>query len=185
VSRTQITQADVLIRHRDAADIPASARILRQVHASDGYPVEGVADAQSWLEPAALIQAWVAEVAGEVVGHVAIFEAQEGDPAVTLWHAQSGESAGSTGAVAVLGRLFVLTTARGMSIGELLVRACMKDADRRGIQLLLDVMAKDQDAIRLYERLAWRRLGPTTHKFGAGESTAAYCYAAPPPGSVV
>jgi len=181
VSRIGITQADVLIRHRNTADIPASAQILRQVYDSDGYPVEGVADPLSWLEPAALIQAWVAEVASEVVGHVAIFEAQEGDPAVTLWQAQSGE----TGTVAVLGRLFVLSTARGMSIGELLVRTCMKDADRRGIQLLLDVMAKDQDAIRLYERLGWRRLGPSTHAFGAGESTAAYCYAAPPPGSEV
>ena len=47
------------------------------------------------------------------------------------------------------------------------------------LRLVLDVMAKDAAAMRLYERLGWRKIGETTHHFGNGESIPAVCYVAP------
>ena len=42
-------------------------------------------------------------------------------------------------------------------------------------------MTKDGAAIRLYERLGWRRIGTTQHDDGHGNAIDAYCYASPPP----
>ena len=55
----------------------------------------------------------------------------------------------------------------------------MEFAKRQGLRLVLDVMTKDTDAIRLYERLGWTRIGDTTRRDGDGLHTAAVCYVSP------
>ena len=55
----------------------------------------------------------------------------------------------------------------------------MEFAKRQGLRLVLDVMTKDTDAIRLYERLGWARIGETTHRYGDGLRTPAVCYVSP------
>jgi ribosomal protein S18 acetylase RimI-like enzyme len=40
-------------------------------------------------------------------------------------------------------------------------------------------MEKDQDAIRLYERLGLKKIGTATHHFGEGRETSAICYVVP------
>ncbi len=79
----------------------------------------------------------------------------------------------------MLGRLFVLRTARGHAIGRRLVEAAQTAARADGLRLVLDVMTKDTAAIALYERLGWRRIGTTDHDDGHGTTIPAYCYVSP------
>jgi hypothetical protein len=46
-------------------------------------------------------------------------------------------------------------------------------------RMVLDVMEKDQDAIRLSERLGLKKIGVASHRFGKGQETTAICYAVP------
>lgn len=160
------------IRSRQPDDLPACVSALKEVHAKDGYPVEGVADALGWLTPPGLTAAWIAEVDGRLVGHALVSEPRE-EEAVQLWHQQSDQAA------KVLARLFVLPEARGARIGELLTLAATKRAKERGQRLVLDVMEKDRSAIRLYQRLGWVALGAISHKVG-GQTVAARAYVSPP-----
>lgn len=167
-----------IVRSRRIADLRACAVALAAVHESDGYPVEGIARPIEWLQPPRLLTAWVAELDDEIVGHVAISSPQHGDAVAALWTKQSGVERDK---LAVMGRLFVVSSARGYSLGERLVTAAQADAANRGLRAVLDVMVKDQAAIRLYERLGWQFIGTTEHEFGEGQTTPAYCYVAPAP----
>lgn len=165
-----------VIRHRRPDDIPACAAALVTIHESDGYPVEGVAAPEAWLTPPGQRWSWVAETEHGIVGHVAVSDPQPDDDAARLYAEQNG-SAPVT--LAVLGRLFVLPSARGRSLGSRLVRAVVNHANEHGLQLVLDVMLKDDAAIRLYEHLGWRHLGDVDHDDGHGHTVRAACYAAP------
>lgn len=158
------------IRPRTENDLPACAAALREVHAKDGYPVEGVDDALGWLTPPGLSAAWVAELGGEVVGHALVSEPHD-EEAVRLWKEKSNQS------VYVLARLFVTPVARGHHLGKKLTEAAMQWAQERGHRLVLDVMEKDQAAIRLYEDLGWSYLGDIEHKIN-GRTVPARAYAA-------
>ncbi len=165
----------IVIRQRVDADLPEAATALVKVHAVDGYPVEGVSQPEAWLSPRGLINSWVAVKSGIVVGHVAITRPAD-EWAVSLWIEQSGESADS---VAVLARLFVVPEARKLAAGESLMRAAVDYARSRGIRLVLDVLAKDAAAIRLYTRLGWRSIGSALHPYGDQQQAEAFCFVAP------
>lgn len=166
----------VTVRPRTAADMAECAQLLVEVHRIDGYPVEGVADSIGWLLPANLRQAWVGDLHGAIVGHGLVSEATESDDAAVLWSERSGESLSR---LLVLGRLFVGPKGRNQGVGAELVHAAMAFAQDEGRRLVLDVMAKDEAAIRLYERLGWQNIGAVTHHFGEGKRTPAQCYVAP------
>ncbi len=174
---TMTSREHGIIRPRADVDLPAAAAALVAVHRSDGYPVEGVDDPHGWLVSPHQLAAWVAELDGHLVGHVALSEPQPDDAAATIWTNTAGERASQA---AVLGRLFVLPEARGHAIGERLVRTATDYAHAHGRRLVLDVMTKDTSAIRLYERLGWRRIGTTQHEDGHGHAVDAYCYVGPP-----
>ena len=174
----------VTIRERTPNDLDRCAELLMEVHHSDGYPVEGVADPRGWLTPKGTLISWVAEVDGSIAGHVSVAEGRDED-AVTLWRqAQPG----CTASVAVLARLFVPSARRGLGLGEQLTRQGMAYAAEQSMDLVLDVMEKDQAAIRLYKRLGWLYLGPALHSLGQGArgkgqevEIPAYCYGYPCP----
>ncbi|AWL36441.1 N-acetyltransferase [Streptomyces sp. SM17] len=126
------------------------------------------------MTPPGVVKAWVAHRDG-VVGHIAIMKA-EGEKAVTLWQQQSGEDESTIG---VLARLFVVRSARKHAVGESLMRAAMDYAEENGLRLVLDVMDKDEAAIRLYERLGWQFIGGATHQFGDDQQIPAKCYVWP------
>ncbi len=159
------------IRRREESDLPGCAAVLEEVYVQDGYPVEGVDDALGWLTPDGLVDAWVAEADGKVVGHLCV-TAERGEDAARLWQARDGRPVG------IMARLFVHPDARGHSLGEGLTVAAMKDAHERGTRLVLDVMEKDRAAIRLYERLGWDRLGEISHVVG-DRRVPAFAYVSP------
>ncbi|MEV6782186.1 GNAT family N-acetyltransferase [Streptomyces sp. NPDC051098] len=165
----------ILVRPRTDTDIPSTSTALVAVHASDGYPVEGVEHPEHWLTPEGLIQSWVAELAGKIVGHVCITRARD-EAAVDLYLEQSEKRRDE---VAVMARLFVIPEARRNSTGERLVREAATYAQKHGLALVGDVMAKDASAIRLYERLGCQIIGTTRHSYGEGQETSALCFVAP------
>ncbi|MFF8604673.1 GNAT family N-acetyltransferase [Streptomyces sp. NPDC015346] len=164
-----------VVRPFEEADLSGAASALVEVHATDGYPVEGVADPEGWVRSANVLASWVADMSGKIVGHVSLMRPQ-GEDAVSLWVEQSGDDEEH---VAVLARLFVLQEARKHAVGEKLMRAAMEYAQDRGIRLVLDVMTKDTAAIRLYERLGWFKIGEASHSYGEGQQIEAICFAAP------
>ncbi|MDH6450184.1 MULTISPECIES: GNAT family N-acetyltransferase [unclassified Streptomyces] len=165
----------VIVRPFEDSDLADAAAALVDVHTTDGYPVEGVEEPETWLRSADVIAAWVGELDGAVVGHVAIMR-PHGEDAVSLWMQQSGDKEDQ---IAVLARLFVVKSARKHAVGESLMQAAMSYADEHGIRLVLDVMTKDTAAMRLYERLGWREIGRAPHHYGSGQSIDAVCYVAP------
>ena len=164
-----------VVRPFESADLSGAATALIKVHETDGYPVEGVEDPEAWVSSDDVLAAWVAEMDGAVVGHVAVMR-PHGEAAVSMWIEQSGDDEAH---VAVLGRLFVVQAARQHATGRRLTEAAMSYGRQHDLRLVLDVMAKDAPAMRLYERLGWRKIGETTHHFGDGESIPAVCYVAP------
>ena len=168
----------VTIRSRVPADLDDVAAALVEVHRTDGYPVEGVDDPRAWLVDPHQLAAWIAELDGRTVGHIALGDPQPSDAAAALWN-EDPENTGQP--LAVLGRLFVLRSARGHALGEQLIRTATDYAHQHGRRLVLDVMTKDAAAIRLYERLDWRRIGTTKHDDGHGHAIDAYCYVSPAP----
>ncbi|MEU3019597.1 GNAT family N-acetyltransferase [Nocardiopsis sp. NPDC007018] len=163
----------VRVRERTDDDLTALSDLLVRVHAHDGYPVEGVADPRTWLTDPGFLRSWVAEHDGALLGQVSLAE-PEGADAVALWSERTGRARDEA---AVLSRLFVSPSARGRGVGESLTRAVMEHARRHDSALVLDVMAKDRSAARLYERLGWERLGAITHAFDGSPGVPAYCYA--------
>ncbi|GGL09777.1 GNAT family N-acetyltransferase [Streptomyces flaveus] len=133
-----------------------------KVHAEDGYPVEGVDDPEAWLTPPELLAAWVAVRGERVVGHAALTR-PSGEDAVALWLDKSQDSEAQ---LAVGARLFVAPEARHEGLGERLMKAANTYARERGLRVVLDVMAKDTAAIRLYECLGMQRIGTSTHAYG-------------------
>lgn len=163
------------VRRRTAADIASCVEALKKVYEADGYPVEGVVDAEAWLFPDGLLQAWVVGDPDDILGHVAISEPR-GEAAVEMLLERTSLT---TDQIAVIARLFVVPAARRRSLGQYLAAAAMQYAQRRDLRVVFDVMTKDEAAIRLYERSGCVRLGETTHRFGDGQEVPAYCYAAP------
>lgn len=117
--------------------------------------------------PPPVVQAWVAEVEGRVVGHVAVMRPR-GEDAVALPRARSADDEHRT---AVLARLYVVREARGRAAGGSLRRAAMEYARQHELRLVLDVMTKDTGAVRLCERLGRQPI----------EATATVRAAGPPP----
>lgn len=177
---TDTTTGTAIVRERTEADLPGAAAALVEVYRIDGYPVEGVDDPQAWLTGSTLLRAWVGELDGAIVGHVAISRPQPDDAAAVMW---TSSPEGADDRVAVLGRLFVRSAARGHSLGRRLMQAATDYAQTEGLRLVLDVMTKDAAAIRLYERLGWHRVGTTAHDDGHGRWVPAVCYVSPVPDS--
>lgn len=124
-------------------------RALEAVHAADGYPTWWPADPAGWLSPAGWTAAWVAELAGTVVGHVSVVRGVN-DSAMT---ALTGASPDALSAVS---RLFVAPAARGQGLGASLLAASSSYASAQGLQLMLDVVDDARPAVALYQRLGWR-----------------------------
>ena len=58
--------------------------------------------------------------------------------------------------------------------------AARQFAEEHQLSVAFDVMLKDRDAIRLYEKLGCLRLGTIVHEHGGNKSEQAAVYLAPP-----
>lgn len=168
--------SSLTVRPRHPDDLQELGQVLVRVHELDGYPVEGVADPESWLTPARELASWTALLDHQVIGQISLVEADQQDDAAQLWVSTTD---GQYDDVAVPVRLFVDPPYRTDGAGKQLMLAAYKHAEQHGKRLVFDVMLKDEKAIRLYESLGCERLGTITHHYGEGLQEPAAVYVAP------
>ena len=149
--------AQVLVRERTRADLPVLAELLAAQRPHSGYP-------QNWPLPYPVEQfiarraetgAWVAELDGRVVGHVAVTAVQpglEGD----IWSAGTGRPVEQLASVSVL---FVDHTLSGRGVGSALLDAAVGSIRVAGLTPVLDVVQETAPAVGLYRRRGWQVVG--------------------------
>ncbi len=165
------------VRPRTGGDLGGCVRVLAEVHACDGYPVNWPERPDEWLSPPSLVASWVVEQGGRIAGHVGLSRSDADDAAPGLWSARTGTGADR---IAVISRLFVAPSARGQGIGATLLTRAASEARERGLHPVLDVVASDTAAAALYERLGWRLLATVEQRWGPDQTVAVRCYAAAP-----
>ncbi len=126
---------------RTDADIPALLAALKATHEVDQYPVLPTNISREWLLEGDDGMAWVAEHDGEVVGHIAVAAAEEDEYALAMH------------------RLFVRPDARGRGAASALLTTVETYARLLGQDLFLEVVSHNTDAINLYTKRGWRRVG--------------------------
>ncbi len=146
----------MIVRPREAGDLPTLLTALREVHERDGYPVTWKADPAAWLTPPGLQGAWVADRAGRPAGHAALAAVHPDDPAAPAWSRSAGQPAAQ---LACLTRVFVAVGDRGAGLGAALVDAAAEHARRERRTTVLEVSPADRAALALYRRLGWREAG--------------------------
>ncbi|MFD3923291.1 GNAT family N-acetyltransferase [Streptomyces sp. NPDC058595] len=170
----------IAVRRRDSSDLDACVRVLAEVHESDGYPVNWPQDPAGWLtppgSPAEPPAVWVALLDGVVAGHVCLSPARPDDAAPGLWSNRTGSRPENT---AVVSRLYVSPQARGHGIGALLLAETVRDARRRGLHPVLDVVTSDRSAAALYERQGWTLMATAEQRWGPDRTVRVHCYSAP------
>lgn len=146
------------------------------VATADGYPTRWPDDPCAWLRSRQVLGAWVAERAGELMGHV-VLRGGDDDAPVTMWCAETGDEPSACGVVV---RLFVAPHARGLGVGRVLLGAACDEAVSRGLDPVLEVADQDTLAVRLYQHLGWRLLGSHQKQFSDHRGLELlHCYAAP------
>jgi GNAT superfamily N-acetyltransferase len=148
----------VIVRRRTDSDFDACIEMCRLVHQRDGYPVYLPADLPGFLFPPDAIDAWVAEEAGEIVGHVALHRRALA-PMMALASQALGQPVDRLGVVA---RLFVAVGGRRHGTGRALLDVACAESWTRGLWPVLDVFTEFDGAIRLYESRGWTRAGVVT-----------------------
>jgi GNAT superfamily N-acetyltransferase len=143
----------VAIRPRRDEDLAACVAILSATRV-EGYPIRWPDDPAGWLSPRGFLEAWVAEQAGAVVGHIAL-RTVAGMDGVPVWTEATGLP---ENALVAISRLFVDPASRGRGVGAALLAAAQRRAADVGQTAVLDVLDADRAAIRLYERSGWSRV---------------------------
>lgn len=161
------------IRPRVEADLPGCLAVLRRVYQSSGYPGRWPADPLGWLVPENEAGAWVAELDGEIAGHVGL---ARGMPKLRVPGFESHDVAGIV-------RLYVDPAARRHGLARELLdvaTGCARDLE---LQPVLDVVDDAGGAIALYERAGWRLAGtqPAWWKDEDGSTPTIRCYLGPVP----
>jgi GNAT superfamily N-acetyltransferase len=163
-----VLNGPALIRARREADLLACADLVREVHSTDRYPRFPPADIARFLNPPDAFGCWVADLNGEVAGHVALV-ARGLPAAMELAASALGRPPDQ---LAVVARLFVSPRARGQGTGRLLLDAATADARSRGLHPVLDVDTELSGAIALYESAGWTRAGQITVRWTSAEQNA-------------
>ncbi|MEU4426193.1 GNAT family N-acetyltransferase [Actinoplanes sp. NPDC024001] len=145
-----------VIREKTTADGPACVDLLLRVHRTDGYPMHLAPDEVPGFFTAGVeAAAWVAELDGDIVGHVALHTPPD-DPTLDV-------AAGATGLpvdrLALVARLFVDPGQRRTGLGRLLLRHAAAAAPQLGRRAVLDVGQTLPTAVALYDSEGWQRVG--------------------------
>ncbi|HLR83819.1 MAG TPA: GNAT family N-acetyltransferase [Nocardioidaceae bacterium] len=148
---------DERIRARTDHDVDAGVDILRRVHLTHGYPVNWPDDPSGWLR-GGTESAWVATTPVSCVGHVAV-----------------AVDAG----IAFVERLFVEPGREGAGIGRALLRHATAEGRELAGDVMLDVIAADDAANRLYRAEGWTEVSRTSIAWGRSPDSAVIRFRAP------
>lgn len=131
---------------------------MRQTHEVDGYPRYWPHRPERFLTPEQETDAWVAQLDGTVVGHVALHDARD-HPTLPAAQRATGLPADR---LAVVARLMVSPAVQGRGVGRDLLAAAVDQAQRSRRRPVLDVVQESVAAIAFYEKAGWIRLEPLT-----------------------
>lgn len=153
--RRDVGQSVKGLRRRRPKDVAACARLLRVVHGEDGYPARWLEPPRAWLEADDVLDAWVVERQGEILGHVAVSTVGNGEVSAFRWREMTGQDPAELAGVT---RLFVRPRVRGQGIGRALMDAATDEILARGLSPVADVVAASRETMRLYEDHGWQLL---------------------------
>lgn len=161
----------ITVRPRHDDDLDVLVEVAEAVRDRDGYPGRGT-ELRSFLGSAEALAAWVAELDGAVVGHVALHPRSL--PVVM-------ERAATVAAppFGVVARLLSDPNTRRRGIGRALLDVAATEARRRGLHPILDVVTAYEPAIALYDAAGWENAGEVTMRFDDGTVLPSYVYVAP------
>jgi len=164
------------LRRRRPQDVAACARLLRVVHGEDGYPARWVEPPRAWLEADDVLDAWVVERQGEILGHVAISTVGRGEVSAFRWREMTGQDPAELAGVT---RLFVRPRVRREGIGKALLDVATHEIEERGLSPVADVVAASREAMALYEDRGWQLLAMDPWRERPDELRV-WCYRVPP-----
>jgi GNAT superfamily N-acetyltransferase len=143
-----------VVRERREDDVPALAVVLAEQQAISQYPVRWPLPfpVEEFLVRPGEERAWVAELDGRVVGHVAVYEL-EGELREHFVAATGTEE------LAELAVLFVAADVIGTGVGGLLHDTAVDWIVSTGRQPVLDVVPVHARAVEVYRRRGWDAVG--------------------------
>ncbi|WP_435200854.1 GNAT family N-acetyltransferase [Janibacter sp. GS2] len=154
-----------MIRPRREEDLPALGEVLLEQQVTSGYPYRNPLPfpPRDFIVRPGETSAWVAEVDGVPVGHIALSRPRSpsdvsADQAVIIraWQDAHGRPHTELGEVCVF---FVASTVRGRRVGAALLDTAVDDLTGRGLAPCLDVVPTHAAALRLYRRRGWLEVG--------------------------
>lgn len=148
---------NVLTRPRCDLDIPTLLDILARQQDETQYPFRWPPDRgpEHFLRRPSEIEAWVAEIGGRVVGHVAI-QSVAGDELGQMWAAAHGVLIKELRCISVL---YADRRLVRRGIGSALLERATQRALADGGAPVLDVVAGHLDAVSLYLSRGWHEVG--------------------------
>jgi GNAT superfamily N-acetyltransferase len=150
------------IRPRRDTDIPVLAQILARQQAETEYPFEWPLPfpVERFIHRPGELAAWVAELDGRVVGHVALHavgtEDGSGGELSRLWSSAHGVGVERLRAVGVL---FADRRLAGRGIGSALLETATRHALADGGAPVLDVVPHHPAPVGLYRSRGWQEVG--------------------------
>ena len=167
----------VRIRRRHDGDLDACKRVLRGISSGGKYPLPRPVSHRAWLTEDVL-DAWVAERQGTILGHVAIARVGTGAASAMRWREVTGRS---TDDLALVSRFFVRLPERGQGIGTALLAAAVAGARARGMVPVADAVNPSRFGAPIYAHHGWR-LAARDPFGGRGDERTAYLYVMPDAG---
>ena len=167
----------MLTRERVDADLDACVRLARMTHELDRYPMFLPDDLRRFIVVPDALAAWVAELDGEIIGHVAL---RSHSSAAVLTMASEALKM-PPDRLGVIARLLVSPRHRRHGIGRSLLELACGDAQARGLWPILDVVTYQHAAIALYDKCGWSRAGQVTSRFGDDVVLEEFVYLGPRP----
>ena len=166
----------LVVRAREQRDLDKLAEIAAEVQQNDGYPGKRPRDLGAFLVSGDGLGAWVAELDGQVVGHVALHRSSL---PVVMGRAREALGAASDDELAVVARLIVDPSTRRVGVGGALLEQAAAAARNLDRQPILDVVTRYDAANALYLAAGWANAGEVEMRFADGTVLLSYVYLAP------
>ncbi len=146
-----------MVRPRRAADLGVLVEVLTEQQAFSRYPLRWPLPfpVEQFLVRTSEQAAWVCELDGALVGHVAVGSVPEGE------FGQTFRRTTGCGDPAVVSVLFVASAARGLGVAGLLLDTVERWARERDRVPVLDVLPLHGDALSVYQHRGWVEIGRT------------------------
>lgn len=141
-----------LVRPRRARDVGACTRLLGVVYCADHYPDRLPGSAHAWLVRDVL-DAWVAERHGQVLGHVATVRVGTDPLSAVRWREITGSSPDRLLGVS---RFFVRRSERGQGIGTALLAEAAAHVRAQGLVPALETVSESRTTIPTLRDAGWQ-----------------------------